>query len=368
VSQRAPHGAKGIDETDAFAPAGALWQSNVTGGRAGICRRDGGAPGNNPYFHARALDGTLISIVIVNWNSGQLLNRCIQSLLRNAAGCQIVVVDNASTDSSLLFAEAIHTADLSILRNHQNVGFAAGNNLGWRRSSGDRILFLNPDTECLPESISCLEQTLAADSAVWAVGGHLLSPSGKSQTGFNVRVFPGIKTVAAEMLLVDGLWPFNQGGRTRRIANASEPLDVDQPAGACLMVARAALESVGGFDEEFHPAWFEDVDLCRRIRDIGGRIQYQPKARFLHHGGYSLHQMPRQDFLEIFHTNQIRYFGKHHGWRAALQVKRWIVAGLILRSALSIVIPPAPGIARSSAVKIYWRAARRIAGLQEAQL
>jgi N-acetylglucosaminyl-diphospho-decaprenol L-rhamnosyltransferase len=145
-------------------------------------------------------------------------------------------------------------------------------------------------------------------------------------------------------------------------------MDVDQPAGACLMVTRTALEKVEGFDEAFGPAWFEDVDLCRRIRNSGGRIQYQPKARFLHHGGYSLHQMPRQDFLEIYHTNQIRYFKKHHGLQMASRVKRWIVAGLVLRSALSIVFPTVPGAARSASVKIFWKAAQQLAGLQEAQL
>jgi N-acetylglucosaminyl-diphospho-decaprenol L-rhamnosyltransferase len=314
------------------------------------------------------VEGTLISIIVVNWNSGQLLQHCVQSLLRNAAGCQIVVVDNASTDSSLLFAESIHSTDLSILRNRQNDGFAAGNNLGWQQSSGDRILFLNPDTECLPESVSCLEHTLAVDSAVWAAGGHLLSPSGTSQTDFNVRVFPSLGNVAADMLLVDGIWPANRKRKARHAADACNAIDVDQPAGACLMVARAALETVGGFDEEFRPAWFEDVDLCRRICNSGGRIQYQPKARFLHHGGYSLDRMPRQDFLEIFHTNQIRYFRKHYGLRAALRVQRLIVAGLILRSGLSIVFSPFPRIARFASAKIHWRAAQRIAGLQKAQL
>jgi GT2 family glycosyltransferase len=323
-----------------------------------------GAPNRNGL----APDGTLISIVIVNWNSGQLLQRCIQSLLSNAAGCQIVVVDNASTDSSLLFTKSIHASDLLILRNDRNTGFAAGNNLGWRRSAGDQILLLNPDTECLPESISCLAQTLAADSAVWAVGGHLLSPSGKSQPGFNVRAFPSTGNVAAEMLMVDGIWPVNRRHRAYCAADAGNAMDVDQPAGACLMVARTTLETVNGFDEAFSPAWFEDVDLCRRIRNSGGRIQYQPKARFLHHGGYSLRQMPRQDFLEIYHTNQIRYFKKHHGLQNASRVKRWIVAGLILRSALSIVVPPVPGAARSASAKTYWKAAQRIAGLREAQL
>jgi len=96
------------------------------------------------------------------------------------------------------------------------------------------------------------------------------------------------------------------------------------------MVARTALDAIGGFDEIFSPAWFEDVDLCRRIRNQGGRIQYQPGARFIHHGGYSLRRMRRQDFLVLFHTNQIRYFNKHHGPRTASRVKRWVILGLLL--------------------------------------
>jgi N-acetylglucosaminyl-diphospho-decaprenol L-rhamnosyltransferase len=314
------------------------------------------------------LDGTLISIVVVNWNSGRLLQNCIQSLLRHAPGCQIIVVDNASTDSSVLFAEEIHSADLLIIRNNRNAGFAAGNNLGWQRSNGDPILFINPDIECMPESMDCLAQTLAADSAVWAVGGHLLSPSGKSQTGFNVRVFPTMGNVAAEMLFVDGILPAIRKSRFNRAADPNIAIDVDQPAGACLMVPRSTLETVGGFDEAFHPAWFEDVDLCRRIRNSGGRIQYQPRARFMHHGGYSLNRLSRQDFLEIFHANQIRYFKKHHGLKAASHVKRLIVLGLALRSALSIVYSPVRGLSRSASIKMHWRAAQRIAGLQEASL
>jgi N-acetylglucosaminyl-diphospho-decaprenol L-rhamnosyltransferase len=308
------------------------------------------------------LEGILISIIVVNWNSGRLLQRCIQSLTWNAPGCQIILVDNASTDSSLAYAETIQSANLTILRNDRNIGFAAGNNLGWRRCYGDRILFLNPDTECLPESISRLERTLESDSAIWAVGGQLFGPAGKPQEGFNVRVFPSIGNVIADMLLLGGRAP------VPRAADAAQAVDVDQPAGACLMVARSALDSVGGFDEAFYPAWFEDVDLCRRIRNSGGRIQYQPKARFLHHGGYSLECMPRQDFLGFFHTNQIRYFKKHHGLRTAARVKRWIVAGLVFRSAISMVFSPLPGATRSASAKVYWNAARRIAGLQEERL
>ena len=305
----------------------------------------------------------MISVVIVNWNSGPLLESCVQSLFRNAAGSQIVIVDNDSTDSSLQFAEIIPGP--LIVRNSRNIGFAAANNLGWRASPGTSVLFLNPDTECFPESAACLEQVLAADKSIWAAGGQLVNLAGERQSGY-VRLFPSIRTVAAEMLLIDKIWPSNPWSGINRVAGSTREMDVDQPAAACLMVSRTALEKTGGFDESFRPAWFEDVDLCRRIRNQGGRIRYQPRARFLHHGGYSLGRLSWQDFLECFHANQIRYFQKHQGTQAALRVRRLIVTGLLLRSGLSLVRPLAPNESRKNSAKTYWSAACHISKLSEA--
>jgi N-acetylglucosaminyl-diphospho-decaprenol L-rhamnosyltransferase len=306
----------------------------------------------------------VISIVIVNWNSGSLLESCLRSLLRFAEGCEIVVVDNASDDTSLHFAREVGDG-ISILCNDRNLGFAAGNNRGWRASRGDKILFLNPDTECFPESVNCLEQTLAADRMVWAVGGKLVGPNGKPQSHFNVRRFPNSGSVAAEMLLLDKIWPSNPWSCLISQGDIKLAVDVEQPAAACLMVTRSCMESVGGFDENFRPAWFEDVDLCRRIWHQGGRIQYQPNARFLHHGGHSLEHLSRQDFLEIYHTNQIRYFKKHHGLKTVSRVKRLIVLGLILRGALSLVWSPIRGVSPADSAKLHWNAARRISLLRE---
>jgi N-acetylglucosaminyl-diphospho-decaprenol L-rhamnosyltransferase len=309
----------------------------------------------------------VISIIIVNWNSGSFLESCIRSLLLYAEGYEIVVVDNASEDSSLQFLEEIDS-NLSILRNQQNVGYAAGNNIGWRFCRGDAILFLNPDTECFPESIQRLEQSLQTDRSVWAVGGRLLNPAEKSRSFYDAHAFPTIGSVAAEMLFLDEIWPSNPWSSAISTENKTLAIDVDQPAAACLMVTRTALESIGGFDEDFSPAWFEDVDLCKRIHDRGGRIQFQPRARFLHHGAQSLTHLSRQEFLEIFHTNQIRYFKKHHGLKKAAQVRRWILSGLVLRSALSFAYPLAPKMSRGTSAKTFWKAARYVSRLSEVEL
>ena len=314
----------------------------------------------------------MISIVIVNWNSGPLLESCVRSLIKNAAGCEIIIVDNASTDSSLSFSNSIKSdsieSDLSILRNDRNIGFAAGNNLGWRAGKGDPVLFLNPDTECYPDSIKYLQQTFTIDKMVCAVGGRLVNPSGKTQKNFNVRPFPSIGRVAAEQLFIDKIWPFNRWFYKDCTPDSEAPVDVEQPAAACLMVTKRALETMGGFDEKFYPAWFEDVDLCRRIQKQGGRILYQPEAGFLHHGGHSLGRLSRQDFLEFYHANQIRYFKKHHGHKVAGRVRRLILLGLFLRSVLSLFYPLAPGLSRAEAVKTFWKAARHIPSMSEIRL
>jgi GT2 family glycosyltransferase len=305
----------------------------------------------------------VISIVIVNWNSGSLLERCVRSLRQYAQGCEIVIVDNASTDASLQFAPEMQD-DSSIIRMDKNIGFAAGNNRGWTACRGDAILFLNPDIECLPESIRFLEEALIADPAIWAVGGRLVGAENQTQIQYNPRRFPTISSVAAEMMLLDEIWPSHPWSCASSIEETTGAMDVDQPAAACLMVTRSALDVLGGFDEDFFPAWFEDVDLCRRICDQGGRIQFQPRARFLHQGGHSVARIQRRDFLEIFHTNQIRYFHKHHGERAASSVRRWIVCGLALRGALSCIYPLVPGRSRPDSSRTFIHAARNILQLR----
>jgi len=308
----------------------------------------------------------MISVVIVNWNSGLFLERCVLSLMKHADDCEIIIVDNASEDFSLDFTRRLD-APLSLLRNRENLGFAAGSNRGWRKSAGEQVLFLNPDTECMPGSVHRLARLLMEDPTIWAAGGRLVSRSGRLQAGFNVRAFPSVKSVAAEMLLLEELWPGNSWTRNYRMSywDHASAQEVDQPAAACLMVQRLALEYLSGFDESFRPAWFEDVDLCRRIWGSGGRIFYEPAAEFVHAGGSSLNHLAKEQFLKCFHTNQLRYFRKHHSERDAERVLRLICAGLYLRAALSLVRPVIRGSTRAWSARTFWRTARHFAGLRE---
>ncbi len=310
--------------------------------------------------------GIMISVVVVNWNSGDFLEKCVSSLLRHAAGCEIVIVDNASEDHSAEFLASVRP-DLMLLRNVENAGFAAASNAGWRRSSGDFILFLNPDTECLPEAPGRLEQTLSGNPSIWACAGMLLPSTRPGNPGFQFRRLPAVSSVAAEMLLLDEIWPDNPWTRSYRMKgeNFGSVREIEQPAAACLMVRRSALESLGGFDEVFRPAWFEDVDLCKRIGDAGGKIVLQPAAQFMHYGGYSLNRLPYGKFLEYYHTNQIRYFAKHHGRQEARRVRRLVVAGMRLRAAISLIHPLIEGCSRAQSFRLYRTAAGYFAKMSE---
>ncbi len=292
-----------------------------------------------------------------------MLEQCVGSLRKHAGACDIVVVDNASDDGSLNFLTS-DPGNERVLKNAENLGFAGANNMGWRSGSGDDVLFLNPDAFCAEGAVQLLSDTLSREPGAAAIAGMLCDLSGTPQAGFNIRTLPTVAAVASELLLLDEIWPGNPWSARYRMLGQdySNIREVEQPAAACLMVRREMLEQIGGFDESFFPAWFEDVDLCKRIRDAGGRILFQPAARFTHVGGSSLRRLSREEFLVHYHSNQIRYFEKHLGQAAAARVRGLVLAGLRLRAAISILAPADPTLGRAACRRSFSRAAARIAG------
>jgi N-acetylglucosaminyl-diphospho-decaprenol L-rhamnosyltransferase len=298
-----------------------------------------------------------VSVVIVNWNTKELLLRCVEAV--SGVARDIIVVDNASADGSA-DAVAVRFPEVSLVRLPENRGFAAGANTGLRRAGTDLVLLLNPDCLATPGAVERLAEVMAGAPDCAAVGGRLVDEAGRPQQGFNVRRFPTLATWAADLLLVDQVWRGNPVTRRYEARDLDldgpEPVDVDQPAAACLLLRRDVVLGLGGFDEGFAPAWFEDVDLCRRLKAAGWRILIASDARFVHRGGEAMRALGLARFSEIWYRNLRRYVRKHHGRAAAAVVAGLVVLGMLLRIGVSAVRLDGPGL--RAYARVLWSTLR----------
>ena len=268
------------------------------------------------------------SIIIVTFNSARHIEACLRSLSDPA--WERIVVDNASSDATCEAVRAV--PGTQVLANPDNRGFAAAANQGARAARGDLLLFLNPDVQAQPGALAALRAT-AANTSAGALAGRLLDSTGATQVGFTFRRLPTLATALAETLLLNRVWPGNPFNRRFRCVDFDyeRPAEIEQPAGACLLVKRRAWESLGGFDPRFFPLWFEDVDLCRRLRQAGGTILYEPQARFVHAGAHSLAAVADRDRQLYWYQNLLRYFRKHHSRLAVAVLRVAIFKGMLLR-------------------------------------
>jgi N-acetylglucosaminyl-diphospho-decaprenol L-rhamnosyltransferase len=290
------------------------------------------------------LNDLALDIVIVTWNSGDTIGQCLTSLERHRpSSFRVIVIDNASRDSTL---EVLHSraSCISILiPNESNHGFAAACNQGAKAGQSSAILFLNPDCEVGAGAIASMISVLQSDSGIAAVGAKLVNRSGVPQRGFAVRSLPRPIDLCFEALLVNRMFPRNSRNRHYRHLDFSyvENTEIEQPAGACLMIRRSVFEGTGGFDERFHPAWFEDVDLCRRLRDQGARIMYCATATTVHEGASSVKSMPPGKASEYFFLNMLRYSRKHCGWGWTAILRCALALGMMMRMVSTLVGPKA---------------------------
>jgi N-acetylglucosaminyl-diphospho-decaprenol L-rhamnosyltransferase len=297
---------------------------------------------------------TSIGVVIVSFNTCELLRSCLESLRGCALPLRVVVVENGSCDDSAAMVRADFPAS-ELIAHEQNVGFAAGTNVGLRRLgvgsrelgvgeqpptpnpqllTPDYVLLLNPDTIVHPGAIEALATFLDAHPRVGAVGPRLLNTDGSVQLA--AFRFPTLS-----MTLLD-LFPPGQAlpgrlygswwhGRYPHEQCAEAPFPIDHPLGACMLVRRAVVEQVGLLDERFF-MYSEEVDWCYRIRQAGWAIWQEPRARVTHVGGAATSQF-RSRMLIALYDSRLRFFRKHYSWRFIRWHLRIVQAGM-LRAAL----------------------------------
>ncbi len=264
-------------------------------------------------------------VVVVTWNSASTIQACLES----CAGLPVVVVDNASADDTV--ARTAGHANVRVISNTENRGFAAAANQGIAALNTPNILLLNPDAQ-LVCGLNVLESELS-DPGIGIATGNLRHSRGGTQTGFNVRRFPTAMTLVFETLGLNLLVPSNSVNRRYRCLDVdlSKRASVEQPAGAFVVFRRNLWAEVGGFDERFRPLWFEDVDFCKRVYDHGYLAVYNPAAVVLHQGGSSAALLSREFRREYWYVSLLRYASKHYRRKEALAVAAAVVFVSVVR-------------------------------------
>jgi N-acetylglucosaminyl-diphospho-decaprenol L-rhamnosyltransferase len=274
-----------------------------------------------------------LGIIIVTYNSGSEIGPCLDAAL--STGARVMVVDNGSTDETL---EQVRKRGAGLMVNPDNRGFAAAVNQGIREITEDYILLLNPDAVIQSSLQPMLE--VCSKPGTGAVGGKLVGSDHALQAGFTARNLPTPAVLLLEILMINRLWPANPANWHYRCYgfDHGQSGEVEQPAGAFLMFRRNVWASVGGMDERFCPIWFEDVDFCKRLKDQGYRVYYEPKSVAVHKGGHSIQKILLEKRELYWYGSLLKYGFKHFLPATARGLCLAVIIGSLLRMALGIVI------------------------------
>jgi GT2 family glycosyltransferase len=254
-----------------------------------------------------------LDVCIVSWESRELLRTCLRSVQGRTEVASIVVVDNASGDGTTDMVRE-QFPSVRLIANDENRGFAAGSNQAIRATQAPFVLLLNPDTEVLPGALAALLSVFEEDPRAGAAAAQLILPDGSVQP--SCRSFPEPAALLYDALGLARLFPSSEilgryrmtywDHRTRR--------EVEQPMASALALRRAALDEIGLFDEDF-PLYFNDVDLCYRLREARWRIIFDPAAKVRHYYGESSTWRVRPAAIEQSHRSWIRFYRKHYRGR-----------------------------------------------------
>jgi hypothetical protein len=277
----------------------------------------------------------LISIVIVTYNSSDVIGACLDSLSRSSMRdrTEVIVVDNGSTDSTPSLVAGEHP-DVRIAAAPENLGYAGGNNLGVSMSSGRHILLLNPDTVVAPEAVQVLSEALTSDPSLWVVGPCIIDSQG--DIAHASGDFPTLGWAITE--IAEGKrWGMKSAVNVSRIEPCSADRDVDFITGASMMTTRQAWDTLGGLDEDYF-LYFEDTDYCARVRRAGGRVRLIAQTSVVHLEGTSFADAGTLRFRR-FLQGLVLYLAKNSSRFSAWAFKAVMVA----RYRLFIMVSGMPG-------------------------
>lgn len=279
-----------------------------------------------------------LSISIVNYNSGDFLDRCLESLekIKND-NFDVWILDNNSSDDSFKNTKEKFNK-FHFVENNKNVGFGAGHNINLKKMNSQYILILNPDTEIGSGALSHMVDFMERSPDVGAASCKVILPDGSIDTASH-RGFPTPYAALLYFLGEDSI--YHLSGR-----NMDEPHEVDAISGAFFLTRKSVLEKVGYFDESYF-MYAEDLDLCYRIKEAGFKVMYVPDVSIIHHKGVSSglkkHSQEfttadletKQRSLDAFYKTMIIFYKKHYekkypffiNWLVYLGVNlKWLLA------------------------------------------
>ena len=258
---------------------------------------------------------------------------------------ELIVVDNGSDDDPGELAAG--RSNVRVLDPGRNLGFGTAVNRGAAEAGGDLILILNTDAVPEPGALDTLVDGMAKHPDAAGLAPRLLGADDAAQASWQLRRLPTFRTLIGYCCFVEA-------------AAAPEPAAgaaVEQPAACALLLRRSAFENAGGMDQRFWPAWFEDVDLARRLADQGERVLYWPEAVFRHGLGASVPRLGYGAFLAAYYRNLDRYARKHHGRGAALLLRAVLAGAAVMRIVLLPLRCPGRARGRGEAFGGLWRLA-----------
>ena len=262
-----------------------------------------------------------LSVIIISFNTADLLRKCLLSVYRFTAGLdyEVIVVDNASRDGSVELIKA-EFKEAVLIENQQNRGFSAANNQALRIAQGRAAVLLNSDTELVDNSLKTLHDFLFARPAAGACGGLLVYPGGAPQWSYGY--YPSLGRML--WITLSGLLHIRRGRKPMAVIpdQQKEPRKVEYIVGADLMLKKDVLDKVGLLDESFF-AYCEETDLCRRITAAGCEVWFNPEARIAHRVEGSFKKGP-EERLRVYYTSLFKYLKKHSGYY--LPVKALLIA------------------------------------------
>lgn len=260
-----------------------------------------------------------VSVVIVNWNGGDLLRQCLEAV-QASVDCtpEVILVDNASTDGSSI-AVAQQYPRLRLIKNDANVGFARANNMGIRASTSRYVMLLNNDALLAPQTLRILVSYMDGHPRVAACGARLLYADGSTQP-FAYGSDPTIGHLIARGLLA-------ARGRSIHDWNVGVSQEVDWVAGTAMLARRAACDEAGLLDESFF-MYFEDVEWCRRFRDRGWRVAYVPEAAVIHLNKRTYRDQQRQ---RRYDRSLRRYYALHYSVLDRLLLRTLLLPYALIR-------------------------------------